>query len=128
MNASKVDKSILQYLYRIEHGVTIIEGFPYLLAEMNKLDYIPKSIKFIISGGDVIRTSYITRLKDLGIKIYNTYGPSETSVCSNYFRVDNAKPLADGTFPDGIARLEKAFVTIAKINQADEAISLRLLG
>ncbi|MDE6553978.1 MAG: amino acid adenylation domain-containing protein [Muribaculaceae bacterium] len=85
------------------HGVTIIDGFPYLLAEMNKLDYIPKSIKLIISGGDVIRASYITHLKDLGIKIYNTYGPSETTVCSNYFRVDNAEPLSDGTFPVGKA-------------------------
>ncbi|MDE5839532.1 MAG: AMP-binding protein, partial [Muribaculaceae bacterium] len=85
------------------HGVTIIDGFPYLLAEMNKLDYIPKSIKLIISGGDVIRASYITRLKDLGIKIYNTYGPSETTVCSNYYRVDNATPLDDGTFPIGKA-------------------------
>ena len=85
------------------HGVTIIDGFPYLLAEMNKLDYIPKSVKLIISGGDVIRASYITRLKDLGIKIYNTYGPSETTVCSNYFRVDNAEPLEDGTFPVGKA-------------------------
>lgn len=85
------------------HGVTIIDGFPYLLAEMNKLDYIPKSIKLIISGGDVIRASYITKLKDLGIKIYNTYGPSETTVCSNYFRVDNAVPLDDGTFPVGKA-------------------------
>ena len=85
------------------HGVTIIDGFPYLLAEMNKLDYIPKSINLIISGGDVIRASYITRLKELGIKIYNTYGPSETTVCSNYFRIDNAEPLADGTFPVGKA-------------------------
>lgn len=85
------------------HGVTIIDGFPYLLAEMNKSDFIPKSIKLIISGGDVIRASYITRLKNLGIKIYNTYGPSETTVCSNYFRVDNAEPLADGTFPVGKA-------------------------
>lgn len=85
------------------HGVTIIDGFPYLLAEMNKLDYMPESVKLIISGGDVIRASYITRLKDLGIKIYNTYGPSETTVCSNYFRVDNAEPLADGTFPVGKA-------------------------
>ena len=85
------------------HGVTIIDGFPYLLAEMNKLDYIPKTIKLIISGGDVIRASYITHLKNLGIKIYNTYGPSETTVCSNYYRVDNAEPLADGTFPIGKA-------------------------
>lgn len=85
------------------HKVTIIDGFPYLLAEMNKRPSIPKSVKLIISGGDVIRYSYISNLRDKGVKIYNTYGPSETTVCSNYFRVDNAKPLADGTFPVGKA-------------------------
>lgn len=85
------------------HGVTIIDGFPYLIAEMNKLPEIPESVKLIISGGDVIRSSYITNLRDKGVKIYNTYGPSETTVCSNYFRVDNAAPLEDGTFPVGKA-------------------------
>ena len=57
----------------------------------------------IISGGDVIRDSYISNLRNRGVKIYNTYGPSETTVCSNYYRVDNAKPLGDGTFPIGKA-------------------------
>ena len=85
------------------HGVTIVDGFPYLLAEMNKLPSIPSCVKLIISGGDVIRGSYITNLRDKGVKIYNTYGPSETTVCSNYYRVDNAEPLADGTFPIGKA-------------------------
>lgn len=95
----------LQGLIRFagRHGVTIIDGFPYLLAEMNKLPGIPKSIKLIISGGDVIRGSYITNLRGKGIRIYNTYGPSETTVCSNYYRVDNAEPLADGTYPVGKA-------------------------
>lgn len=83
------------------HEVTIIDGFPYLIAEINKLTKIPKSIKLIISGGDVLRSSYITNLKNRDVKIYNTYGPSETTVCSNYFRVDNAEPLADGTYPVG---------------------------
>lgn len=85
------------------HGVTIIDGFPYLIAEMNKLPEIPASIRMIISGGDVIRGSYITNLRGKGVKIYNTYGPSETTVCSNYYRVDDAEPLSDGTFPIGKA-------------------------
>lgn len=83
------------------HGVTIIDGFPYLLAEINKLPQLPPSVKLIISGGDVIRGSYITSLQNRGIKIYNTYGPSETTVCCSYFRIDNAEPLSDGTFPIG---------------------------
>lgn len=85
------------------HGVTIIDGFPYLLAEMNKLESIPPSVKLIISGGDVIRGSYISNLRGKNVKIYNTYGPSETTVCSNYFRIDNTEPLDDGTFPIGKA-------------------------
>ncbi|MDE6286181.1 MAG: AMP-binding protein, partial [Muribaculaceae bacterium] len=60
-------------------------------------------MRLIISGGDVIRGSYITNLRGRGVKIYNTYGPSETTVCSNYYRVDNAEPLTDGTFPVGKA-------------------------
>lgn len=85
------------------HGVTIIDGFPYLLAAMNKLPDIPSCVKLIISGGDVIRGCYITNLRGKGTRIYNTYGPSETTVCSNYYRVDNAEPLPDGTFPVGKA-------------------------
>lgn len=81
------------------HKVTIIDGFPYLIADINKEPrLLPKSVNLIISGGDVIRASYITNLKNRGVRIYNTYGPSETCVCSNYFRVDNAQPLEDGTF------------------------------
>lgn len=90
-------------LFVERHGVTIVDGFPYLLAEMNKLPELPPSVRLIISGGDVIRAGYISRLRDKGVKIYNTYGPSETTVCSNYFRIDNAAPLPDGTFPIGKA-------------------------
>ncbi|MCM1037238.1 MAG: amino acid adenylation domain-containing protein [Bacteroides sp.] len=86
------------------HGVTVIDGFPYLIADINKQHrLLPASVRLIISGGDVIRASYISNLRDKGIRIYNTYGPSETCVCSNYFRVDNAAPLADGTFSIGKA-------------------------
>ena len=86
------------------HKVTIIDGFPYLIADINKEPrLLPKSVNLIISGGDVIRASYITNLKNRGVRIYNTYGPSETCVCSNYFRVDNAQPLEDGTFSIGKA-------------------------
>lgn len=83
------------------HGVTVISGFPYLLADMNRLPAIPRSLRLLISGGDVLRANYITRLKHMGVKIYNTYGPSETTVCCSYQRCDNRQPLADGSFPVG---------------------------
>lgn len=56
----------------------MISGFPYLLAEMNKVpQLLPESLRLLISGGDVLRAKYISKLKDK-VMIYNTYGPSET--------------------------------------------------
>lgn len=83
------------------HGVTEISGFPYLIADMNRHLCYPEKLRLLISGGDVIRAGYINRLKDRGFKIYNTYGPSETTVCATYYRIDDAEPLDDGTFPIG---------------------------
>ena len=94
---------LMDYIER--NQVTMLSSFPYLLLEINKLPRIPHSLRLLISGGDVIRAKYIDRLRTQGVMIYNTYGPSETTVCASYFRVDNAQPLADGTFPIGKAVL-----------------------
>lgn len=80
------------------HGVTAISGFPYLLADMNRHKCYPSKLRLLISGGDVIRGAYVTWLKNQDFAIYNTYGPSETTVCATYYRVDNAHPLDDGTY------------------------------
>lgn len=85
------------------HGVTVISGFPYLLADMNRNRIYPSKLRLLISGGDVVRQSYISWLKGQGFKIYNTYGPSETTVCATYYRIDNAPALDDGAFPIGKA-------------------------
>lgn len=87
-----------------EHNITMISGFPYLLKEMNELPSIPKSLRLLISGGDVLRYNYVSNL--LGkAEIYNTYGPSETTVCASYFRCRKDSVLEDGTFPIGKAVL-----------------------
>lgn len=68
---------------------------------MNRYRCCPARLRLLISGGDVIRAAYITWLKRQRIVIYNTYGPSETTVCATYFRIDNAEALEDGTYPIG---------------------------
>lgn len=85
------------------HGVTVISGFPYLLADMNRHRRFPSKLRVLISGGDVVRESYITWLKNHNFVIYNTYGPSETTVCATYYRIDNVPALDDGTYPVGKA-------------------------
>ena len=84
------------------HNVTILDGFPYLVADLNhKSQLMPPTVDLIISGGDVVRENYISNLRNGKVRIYNTYGPSETCVCSNYYRIDNNPALPDGTYPIG---------------------------
>lgn len=90
--------SLMEFVNK--NHVTEISGFPYLLLEMNNLPQIPKSLRLLISGGDVLRASYITNLTDK-VEIYNTYGPSETTVCASYYRCNDVVPLSDGTYPIG---------------------------
>ena len=91
-------KKLIGFIKR--NNVTMLSGFPYLLQEINDLPEIPKSLRLLISGGDVIRASYITNL--LGkVEVYNTYGPSETTVCASYCRCTKDNVLEDGTFPVG---------------------------
>lgn len=87
-------------LFAERNNVTEISGFPYLLLEMNKLGSIPRCIRLLISGGDILRAAYVDKLIDK-VEIYNTYGPSETTVCASYFRCNGHQPLADGTYPIG---------------------------
>ena len=101
--AEKKDLSSLMDFVE-NNAVTIISGFPYLLEEMNHLPSIPHSLRLLISGGDVLRGSYIDHLLDQ-VVIYNTYGPSETTVCASYFKVNGSKVLEDGTYPIGKAVL-----------------------
>ncbi len=81
-------------------GVTIVSGFPYLLADLNRLPSLPPSVRLLISGGDVLRAAYVDRLLPQA-EVYNTYGPSETTVCATYQRCNGVEPLPDGTYPVG---------------------------
>ncbi|HBT94695.1 MAG TPA: thioester reductase [Coriobacteriia bacterium] len=92
--------ALLDFIER--QGVTIISGFPYLLNELNKLDALPRSVRLLISGGDVLRADHVTHL--IGkLPIYNTYGPTETTVCATYHKCNGYEPLEDGTYPIGRA-------------------------
>lgn len=91
-------QSLMDFVER--HGVTILSGFPYLLAEMNRLSDIPESLRLLISGGDVLRGYHVNHLLEKA-EIYNTYGPSETTVCVSYYRCRDGQVLSDGTYPIG---------------------------
>ncbi|MBD5559865.1 MAG: amino acid adenylation domain-containing protein [Clostridia bacterium] len=87
--------------YMERHGATIVSGFPYLLLELSRAGHLPESLRLLISGGDVLRSSYVEQILDSGIEIYNTYGPSETTCCATYERCTPDGALENGTFPVG---------------------------
>jgi amino acid adenylation domain-containing protein len=73
----------------LRHRVDIIDCTPLLLNELNKLACIG-NVHTFISGGDVLKGSYVDRLATAG-RVYNTYGPTETTVCVTYYRYNGEK-------------------------------------
>jgi amino acid adenylation domain-containing protein len=68
------------------HKVTLISCSPLLLNQLSRAGTI-KSIHTFISGGDVLKREYVENLLRFGTaKVYNTYGPTEATVCVTYYR------------------------------------------
>ncbi|MCX6316089.1 MAG: amino acid adenylation domain-containing protein [Bacteroidetes bacterium] len=64
---------------------TVLTATPLVLGEVNKHRDQLNSLRLLISGGEELKPGYITHLG--GMEIYNTYGPSETTVCVTYHRL-----------------------------------------
>jgi amino acid adenylation domain-containing protein len=77
-------------LIRNNHA-TVLSTTPLVLNEINKIaDGRLASLRVIISGGDVLHPSNINRLVQ-HFEVYNTYGPSEATVCACYKPVRSAE-------------------------------------
>ncbi len=114
--------ALLSFVNR--HQVTMISGFPYLLAELNHLPEIPSSLRLLISGGDVLRGIYVDHLLSQA-QVYNTYGPSETTVCASYYCCNGGEVLEDGTYPIGRPVLG---VEIQILDQKGQAVPAGEIG
>ncbi|WP_444922430.1 amino acid adenylation domain-containing protein [Microbulbifer sp. CnH-101-G] len=67
-----------------KNAITIISCAPSLISLLNDESEIPKSLRTIISGGDKLIDKDINNITSNSIKIYNTYGPTETTICATY--------------------------------------------
>jgi len=68
----------------LRHQVNIIDCSPLLLNELNKSDRL-SCLHTVISGGDVLKPLYVDRFLK-SARVYNTYGPTESTVCVTYYR------------------------------------------
>ncbi|MGX4200130.1 amino acid adenylation domain-containing protein [Bacillus sp. JK74] len=71
--------------YINQKEVNIISCSPLALSEINKLNRT-KSVKTYISGGEEIKPIYYDNLIQ-NASVYNTYGPTEATVCCTYFKI-----------------------------------------
>jgi amino acid adenylation domain-containing protein len=67
------------------HQVTLITCSPQLLNELNYYSHRLSCLRILISGGDRLKAEYIDNLLEIG-EVYNTYGPTESTVCVTYYR------------------------------------------
>ncbi len=79
----------IQYLIE-EKNATILSTTPLILKALNESKLNLNRLRLVISGGDKLNRSYISSFLNK-VEIYDTYGPTESTVCSTYSRVDNTK-------------------------------------
>jgi amino acid adenylation domain-containing protein len=73
-------------------AITILSATPTVIAYLNKeagnnnVDI--KSLRYIISGGELLQPGFIDNLYPM-VTVVNSYGPTEGTVCASYYAVDN---------------------------------------
>ncbi|WP_306352327.1 non-ribosomal peptide synthetase/type I polyketide synthase [Flavobacterium sp. '19STA2R22 D10 B1'] len=83
------DKTDFKALFNLcqEKRITILSTNPYVLQYLNEnYKSYTLSLREVISGGDVLTMNQINNLYDI-FNVYNTYGPTESTVCSTYYKV-----------------------------------------
>ncbi|WP_264530518.1 non-ribosomal peptide synthetase [Flavobacterium sp. N502540] len=73
-----------------KRGATVISTTPLVLNELNNCGLDLSNLRLMISGGDVFNTSYVSNFLDK-IDLYDSYGPSESTVCCTYFKIEDAQ-------------------------------------
>ncbi|WP_088549662.1 non-ribosomal peptide synthetase [Paenibacillus aquistagni] len=69
-----------------QHQITFVSCSPLLMNELNKQAGMD-SVRVFISGGDVLKPEYMQELSHRA-EVYNTYGPTEATVCATYHRYE----------------------------------------
>ncbi len=82
-------KDIEKMIFAIENlEATVLSTTPLVLNELNTRSDEIKNLRVIISGGDVLFPKYISNLIHK-FPIYNSYGPTESTVCISYNQLNN---------------------------------------
>jgi len=82
-----------------EEGVSIISSTPLVINELNKVLFQTHNLRVIISGGDVLKLEDVDQLMSKNLDIYNTYGPTESTVCASYQKIEAPDDIKSIGYP-----------------------------
>ena len=118
-------KSDFEGLFRLceQHNITVLSTNPYALQFLNNAyGNYNLAIRTLISGGDVLKPEYIHNIWDK-VAVYNTYGPTESTVCATYYPVTSlqtAIPIGKPIANRQVYILEPGTTQLAPIGVAGE--------
>jgi amino acid adenylation domain-containing protein len=76
-----------------EKKASILSATPLILNELNTQKSDLSNLRLLISGGDKFSTTFVSNF--LGkVPIYDTYGPSESTVCCTYSEIEKEENIA----------------------------------
>lgn len=84
------DKNNIEELLKLceKYKITLLSTNPFVLQYLNQEYHrFSLNLRALVSGGDVLKPEYIDNLWDK-IPVYNTYGPTESTVCCTYYKVE----------------------------------------
>jgi amino acid adenylation domain-containing protein len=84
-----------------KYDINMIDCTPLLLNEFNRIAGLD-CLDIVISGGDILRKEHVNNFLNSS-SVYNTYGPTEATVCATYYRCEHelnsyipiGKPIAN---------------------------------
>ncbi|TNE56377.1 MAG: amino acid adenylation domain-containing protein, partial [Bacteroidetes bacterium] len=71
---------------------TLLATSPQVVNFLNQPGSDLKNIRVILSGGEELKADYFTHL-DHKIEVWNGYGPTESTVCITFKKIDRAHPV-----------------------------------
>ncbi len=80
-------------------GVTLVNAVPTLINIMTSLDGecpLPASLRLLNLGGEACPPTLVKRLWSSNLRIFNTYGPSETTVTATFQDLFPDEPVTIG--------------------------------
>ncbi|TRX31190.1 amino acid adenylation domain-containing protein [Flavobacterium sp. ZT3R18] len=90
-------------------GVTLLSTNPFVLQYLNdNHKNYHLNFKTLISGGDTLKPHQVDQLIDT-YNVYNTYGPTESTVCATYYKVsktDTVLPIGKPITNRGVYLLD----------------------